>query len=127
MTSIPDTKKPMARSRIANGNALFMGDVDGRSVIARRLRDHIDDISAQMGGTSPAQMMLVRRAATLATMAESMEAKMAMGEEVDTDSYGRISNTLGHVLLKLGLAKGASAKPTKTIDGHTAALMGDVS
>lgn len=120
-----DAKKPQGRSAVANGNALFLGDVDGRSVIARRLRDHIDDLSAQMGAPTPAQLLLIRRTATLATMAESVEAKMAMGEEIDTDSYARMSNTLGHLLLKLGLAKGAAAKPAKVIDGHTSALLGE--
>lgn len=39
-----------SRSKVANGNALFVSDVDGRTKEARRFRDVLGEIIADLGG-----------------------------------------------------------------------------
>lgn len=120
--------KACGRSKVSNGKALFldMTQVDGRSVIARRFRDHMDDLTAQVGGDpSPGQDMLIRRAATLATLCELDEMRVAGGEPVDHNLYHSRVNVLLGVLNKLGLGRTAkNVTPSgKTIDAHARAIL----
>lgn len=118
---------PTNRSRVTNGATLFVAgsQVDGRSAIARRFRDHIADLSAQLGGdTTPAQDMLIRRAATLAVLAELDEAKIAAGEPVAETAYIVGVNALSGVLNRLGLQRRPkNVTPPKKLDGHTLAIL----
>ena len=43
--------KPEARSRVSNGKDLFLDGVDGRSVIARRYRDILAQLTSDISGT----------------------------------------------------------------------------
>jgi hypothetical protein len=119
------------RSRVSNGTALFLDGVpvDGRSQIARRFADHIADLTDQIGGeSSPAQVMLIRNAATLATLLELDQAKVANGEPVENEAFlGRI-RALSAVLRQLGvkpLPRTGDRAKIIDHDEHTAALIED--
>lgn len=104
------TKKPkrnsLARSRISNGSKLLASD--GRSIWARRLRDLIEDYSADIGATSEMQRSMIRRAATLTVELERAEASFAEKGEADSDAlaaYQTTANSLRRILETLGLSK----------------------
>jgi hypothetical protein len=82
---------------------------DGRSATARRFKDLVEDIAADLGGKdhlSEAQRQLIRRAAMLSAESERMEALAARGEaEFDIDLYGMICDRLGRLFGRLGLER----------------------
>ena len=102
--------KVQARSRVTNGNRL-LPDVDGRTVWARRMRDLIHAHTADMSGEaeiSEAERSLIRRAATIATELERLEAQFAAAGAADPetlDLYGRQAGTLKRILEGIGLKR----------------------
>ena len=104
-------KKAVARSRVSNGSKLGP-EMDGRSTWARRMRDVIEDLSADLGGyddLSEARKNIVRRCATLTVELERLESKFARREPEtpDLDAYNRIAGNLRRLLESLGLEKHA--------------------
>lgn len=104
-------KRPsQQRSRVANGSKL-LPLTDGRSASARRFKDLIDDISADLGGRdmlSEGQRQLVRRVAMLSAESERQEAQWARGEtEFDIGSYATLVNALRRTLESIGLERRA--------------------
>jgi hypothetical protein len=101
-------RKPEARSRVGNGKTL-LPMVDGRSATARRFKDLVEDIAADLGGRallSEGQRQLIRRAAMLSAECERQEALAARGEaEFDIDAYGMICDRLGRLFGRLGLER----------------------
>ena len=72
------------RTRVGTGAALFLEGVDGRSVIARRFRELLAQLVTDIGGDpSEAQIQIARRASALSVWAESCEAQLAAGREMD--------------------------------------------
>lgn len=99
---------PAQRSRVGNGSALFLDGADGRSLIARRFKDVLGEIVSDLGGAeiiSEGQRQLARRAATLSTEAEIMEATLAGGGELDLDRYVVLTNALNRTFSNLGLKR----------------------
>ena len=98
-------------SAVANGTRLFaVGGVDGRSLTARRFRDLIQTFSNDLGGPgviSEGQMQLIRRAAALSIMAESIETDLARGLDFDVNTYGQVTDRLRRVVETLGLRRQA--------------------
>ena len=98
------------RSKVTNGNRLS-SEIDGRSAWARRMRDLINLHVADLGGPdaiSEAERSLIRRAATIATELERMEAQFAQAGEADPDAldlYGRQAGVLKRILEGLGLRR----------------------
>src|SRR5262245_11379694 len=91
-------KKPRARARVTNGSQLLDG-VDGRSAAARRYRDVLAQLVADLGGDpTEAQSIIARRAATLAVWCEGEEAAMANGEEADIATFTTACNALRRLL-----------------------------
>jgi hypothetical protein len=106
-------RKPTARSRITNGKDLLPG-VDGRSAVARRYQDLVANLTADAGGDSAmseARRQLVRRFAALAVLAESMEARLAMGEAIDLAEFCSVSSTLVRLSSRLGLGRAQKLVP----------------
>jgi hypothetical protein len=97
-------RKPAACSAVTNGSAL-LPNVDGRSRTARRVRDLLAGLLAELGREpSTADLCLARRAASLAAEAERQEAHQANGEVVDVIAMTTVANSLRRLLVDLGLS-----------------------
>lgn len=108
--SIPGDKR-YGRSKISNGAAL-LPDVDGRSAWVRRLRDLINDHTADLGGPdnlSEGEKAIIRRASCLIVELEQMEQRFAVGEADarSLDLYQRLSNSMRRLLEAVGLRRRA--------------------
>ncbi len=108
------SRKPEGRSRVSNGNGLFVERIDGRSLWARRFRDLIELHVTDLGGPdtcSEGQCSLIRRIATLETELERLECKWAKKggctDMSELDLYQRLSNTLRRHLVVIGLERKA--------------------
>jgi hypothetical protein len=101
--------KPEQRSRVTNGKTLFV-EADQRGPWARRFRDVLAEIVNDLGGAdllSEGQRQLARRCATIAIACERMEGEAALGNEIDLDAYGTLTDRLGRALQRLGLKRQA--------------------
>jgi hypothetical protein len=100
--------QPTQRHHVANGSKL-LPLTDGRSATARRFRDLIEGITADLGGTdhlSEGERQLIRRAALLSAEAERLGALWARGEaEFDVGAYGVLTNGLRRVFETIGLKR----------------------
>jgi hypothetical protein len=102
------------RSRITNGSAL-LPNTDGRSQIARRLRDLVAAISADQGGAdrlAEARFQLIRRFAAAAVIAETMEARLANGEAIDVTTHALLCSTLVRLSTRIGINRTAQIVPS---------------
>jgi hypothetical protein len=99
--------KAHTRSRISNGRDILPG-VDQRSRIARRYRDLVAEITADQGGAdlcSESRKQLIRRFAAASCIAESFEAKLVAGGEINLAEFAQLSSTLVRLTNHLGLAR----------------------
>ena len=100
-------RPPTMRSRVTNGKRLFV-EADGRGPWARRWRDVLAEIISDLGGAdllSEGQKQLARRCATIAIACERMEGEAALGNEINLDAYGTLTDRLGRALQRLGLKR----------------------
>jgi hypothetical protein len=115
--AVPLLGKPSRRhvSRVANG-AKLLPSTDGRSVTARRFKDLIYDIGADLGGLSElseAEKQLIRRGALLSAESERQEALWARqhagervkGEKFDLEHYSMLVNCQRRIFEVLGLKR----------------------
>src|ERR1700719_293363 len=97
------------RSAVSNATRLFCVDgLDGRSQTARRFRDLVEGMGNDLGGSdrlSEGQRQLIRRAATLSIMSESVEADFIRNLAFDSEAYGVLCDRLGRCLQRLGLER----------------------
>lgn len=95
-----------ARSRVGNGRDYFIGDIDERSLLARRFREiHSQIITDIAGDPTEAQTQIARRAASLCVWCESAEAEMAKGNEIDIGQFTTAANSLRRLLADLGIER----------------------
>jgi hypothetical protein len=111
--------KPSHKSKAGNGKLLPLSD--GRSATARRFKDLVFDIAADLGGVanlSTAEMQLIRRASMLSAECERQEA-LAVREDVEFDCDGYVvkTNALRRVLEAIGL-KRAPRDVTPTLSSY---------
>ena|ERR1700730_6403424 len=114
MENAAETTPPVAsrssklRSKMSNGSKL-LPMTDGRSATARRFKDLVEDIAADLGGKamlSEGQRQLIRRAAMLSAECERQEALSARGEaEFNCELYGTMCDRLGRLFGRLGLER----------------------
>ena len=99
------------RSSVTNGSRLFaIAGLDGRTQTARRFRDLVEVMTLDLGGAdllSEGQRQLIRRAASLSIMAESIEADLARDLAFDFNDYGMVCDRLRRILESLGLERRA--------------------
>ena len=84
------------RSRVSNGSKMLAG-VDGRTAAARRYRDLVADLAADLGGLETLRQSdraLVRQAAAMTMRSEGMQAALLNGEAVDDEEQTRLENAL---------------------------------
>jgi hypothetical protein len=102
------SRKSHGRSQVGNGKKL-LPLTDGRSTTARRFKDIVEDIAADLGGKdhlSEGQRQLIRRAAMLSAECERQEALSARGEaEFNCELYGTMCDRLGRLFGRLGLER----------------------
>jgi hypothetical protein len=106
--------KPKGRSRVTNARvsgrvnakSLFAGEVDGRSLWARRYRDlvcsYVDDAGG-INALSELRLSLIRRIAALTVEAERLEVDLASGKHVDVDLLARLSSHIRRIAETIGL------------------------
>jgi hypothetical protein len=101
----------MARSAVSNGKVLVEG-VDGRSTGARRLRDLIADLTADIGGEmGEAERLQIRTVAGLIVHAEFLTADMLNGKPTDSEELTRVSNAAARLLEALKRARPSPLHP----------------
>jgi hypothetical protein len=103
-----ESRKSHGRSRVTNGNELFVEPTDRRTAISRRFRDILSAIVADLGGAdrlSEGQRQLARRVALMCVECERMEARSVSGETVDLDMFGQLSDRIGRACQRLGLKR----------------------
>jgi len=110
MSNVSTLAKPSrtTRAAVSNGSRLHAGEVDGRSVEARRFRDILSEITSDLGGSdtlSEGQRQLSRRAAMLSVRGELMESEAVSTGEMDLAAYGSLTDQLGRVFNRLGLKR----------------------
>jgi hypothetical protein len=109
-------RKPVARSRISNGNSLYLRGLDGRSSGARFYHDRITELVAMLGGpdeVSPAEISIVRGVARMELDREQMasaaqdweDSDGKKGRPLNTDAFGRLCSRIGRELQRLGLRR----------------------
>jgi hypothetical protein len=114
----PIPRKPTARSAVSNGTRLLAG-IDGRFAQARRFRDLIIELTAELDGAiSTAQLGAIRQAAAINLRLEQLQAAIVRGEAVDTDTLIRLSSEARRIL--------ASLRNTKRQRGPALGSLGDL-
>ncbi|GEP07610.1 hypothetical protein [Methylobacterium oxalidis] len=109
--------KPRARcqkSKLTNGTSLFLGDVDGRSAIARRFGDLMHELEFERGGPeamTSLQRQAVRAYAALCVERERIESDMAMGKTINGEAYGKLCDRMDRQSRRMGLPKAAERRP----------------
>ena len=89
---------------------LTLGHLDGRTAAARRARELIEAIEADLGGAdrlSEGSRQLVQRAAVLGAYIENCEARWLGGQVVDLSDYLAAINAQRRVLATIGLDRRA--------------------
>jgi hypothetical protein len=100
-----------------------LSDLDGRSLAARRARDLVAALTADLGGDdnlSAAQRELIRRAALLAAYLEDAEARWLAGEQVDVAAWLSAIDRQRRTLMALGLER--RARPVPSLAEYLASL-----
>src|SRR5262249_18448035 len=96
------------KSRITNGLDLLPGDVDGRSAPARRYRDIVNAVLADQGGAdrcSESRLQLIRRLSACAVLAEALEAKLVLGQNVDVTQHSLLCSTMVRLTSRIGIGR----------------------
>lgn len=109
---------PRTRSRVTNKRLAFV-DGDGRSPWARRWRDlkalYADDLGGE-STLSEFQLGLVSTASTLRCQLEKFEGQLSLGQDIDTDLYGRIAGHYRRICSELGIERKARDITPETLD-----------
>jgi hypothetical protein len=87
-------RKPTARARLTNGTHLPRG-IDGRSAVARRFKDVVDSLTAELGGEralSVVELGTVRHIAALTVRAEQLQLSILRGQNINHDELIRLSS-----------------------------------
>jgi hypothetical protein len=108
-TSSAARRKREGRSSVSNGTKLFSVDgLDGRSQTVRRFRDLVETMTFDLGGAdllSEFQRQLIRRAAALSVMAESVEADLVRDRPFAIVDYGTACDRLRRLCETLAIER----------------------
>jgi len=98
------------RSRLTNNAGLLGGEADGRTAVARRFRDLVSQIVSDQGGAdrlAEARLQLIRRFSAAAVIAETMEARLANGEEININEHATLCSVLVRLSTRIGINRTA--------------------
>lgn len=108
---MPESSNAIAPPQTQFSSGLTPGKlpgVDGRSWAARRYRELVAQMSADLGGDlTAASTAVICRAATLITWAEQAEAGFARTGKIDVQQYTTAINALRRLLADIGLDRKA--------------------
>ncbi len=106
--------QPCNRSRITNGSAT-LSNVNGSSADARRYRDLVHALTAEVGGDlGEAERLQIRNAATLQLHAETLTAALVRGETIDPEHITRAANGATRALQALRRRRAATKSTAPT-------------
>lgn len=95
------SRAPTQRSAVTNGSRMLVG-IDGCTAKARRYRDLVEGLIAEIGGElGEAERLQVRNAATLQMHAEELTAQLVRGEPIDSEAITRAANGATRALAAL--------------------------
>lgn len=116
----PAKARSKTRSRVTNGH-LHGGKVDGRSAGARRFRDLVVALTADIGGdvVSITETSLIRQAATLLLRTEQLQLSVARAEPVNSDELIRLAGESRRIMATL--SKRARPERAPSLAEHLAA------
>jgi hypothetical protein len=98
------------RSKLTNHRDLLPKIADGRAGAARRFRDLVRALIADMGGItncSEVRLGLIRRLAAATVLSEEMEARAVNGEHVDINQFCTLASTTVRLAQRLGINRRA--------------------
>ena len=85
---------------------LSLGDLDGRTGAAKRVRDLIRQIETDLGSDpSTAQRQIITRVALTSVMIEDVEARYLRGQAIDPLIHATLCNSLRRLLETIGLQR----------------------
>ena len=93
----------------------WLAKLDGRTAIARVIRDRLEDLQADLGGRdqlSYQQRSLTKRAIWMECIIEQQEIALSRGEDVDQGKLTQAVNSLIGILKTLGLQRQARDVPS---------------
>jgi hypothetical protein len=82
--------------------------IDGRTMVGRRYRDIAAAITTDQGGEgrcSETRIQLIRRFAAAAVIAETLEARLVDGEQIDIYAHALLSSTMVRIARRIGLKR----------------------
>jgi hypothetical protein len=122
---MPPTKpraKAQARSKITNGLRM-LDNIDGRSAIARRLRDIVYGLEIEFEVTTDSDRTLVRQAAVLSVLSERLQTRLVNEELVDAKVVTNLAGQLRRILADLRQRTGQqNSPPPPSIHEHLSAF-----
>ncbi len=110
-------RKRHGRSKVSNGSQ-YLPNVDGRSVLGRRMRDIARAIQIEQGGDDipEARWQHVRRFGGVAALAEQLDARIARGDEINISEYALLVSTQVRIGSKIGIDR--VPKDVATLDDY---------
>jgi hypothetical protein len=105
---LTSNKLPAKPADIGRAKLLCLGDLDGRTVAAKRANTLVAELENDLGGDeylSASQRVLVRRAAAAVAVAEHLEASWIAGHAIDVGALTTLTNTISRVCGQLGLER----------------------
>jgi ribosomal protein S9 len=113
-------RKQYARSKLSNDTAMLQG-VDQRTGPGRRFKDIVRAVIADQGGSdviAEVRLQLIRRFAAEACLAEALEARMALGAEIDIIEHCQLAGTMSRIAARIGINR--VLKDAQTLDQYIA-------
>ena len=118
------SRAPANRSAVSNGSRILTG-VNGCSALARRYRDMVEALTAEIGGElGEAERLQVRNAASLQLHAEELTARLVRGEGVDPEAITRAANGATRALAGLRRHRKARTGPRPDLRSYLAGKAG---
>jgi hypothetical protein len=105
---ILDGEVPMIEDGAGKIRPLVMSDLDRRTGAAKRARDLVREIHEDLGGEdrlAVATRQIVQRAALLGTLAEDLETRWLLGEQIDSGSLCAVANAQRRLLEAVGIKR----------------------
>lgn len=103
-----DSGHDAPRTRAGKVRLRTLDDLDNRTAAARRARELVADLEADLGGDlSTAERELVKRAALLGAIVEDQEVCWLQRQPADLALYGQLVDRQRRILETLGLKRNA--------------------